>query len=225
MSVYIHPAAVRERFRRFAADDFDESRLAEGALLIAQEDYPSMKIEEYLERLDAIASRITAMPVGGDADRLELIRAVLFEEMGLEGNQDEYYDPRNSYLNEVLDRGLGIPISLSVVLIHVARSAGIEAYGVGLPGHYVVRAELDGNTVWVDAFNGGAQMSGEDLRKVVSARAGSLAERHLRPWTARETLMRMLANLHNVYSRSGDAKRARAARERIDLLAAGTVVN
>lgn len=224
MSVYVHPASTRERFRQLAADSFDESRLAEGAFLIAQEEYPSVMMEDYLARLDHFAAEAAAKG-GSDADRLDRVCRLLFTREKLRGNRDEYYDPRNSYLNEVLDRRLGIPISLSIITVHVARAAGIEAYGVGLPGHYVVRAEIAGNTLWIDPFDAGQRLEPDRLDELVSSRAGTLEERHLRAWTARETLMRMLANLHNIHSRSGDEKRAAAARERIEILANGTVVN
>lgn len=218
----VHPVMVRERFRQFATDAFDESRLSEGALLIAQEECPGLRIEDYLERLELMASRI--LPTAGEQARLESICGLLFEEMGFRGNEDNYHDPKNSFLNEVMDRRIGIPITLSILFTHVSRAAGLVASPVGLPGHFVVRCEIDGRSVWIDPFYA-RQTSSEELGLVVADRGRTLEARHLRPWTARETLMRVLANLHTLHSRNGDARRARAARERIDLLAGGAVIN
>lgn len=224
MPVYQHPASVRERFRQFAADDLDESRLAEGALLIAQEDYPSLEIEPYLTALQDMAEGV-ARGAGTELERYESLRETLFEELRYRGNVDAYYDPRNSYLNEVVDRKLGIPITLSLLMVHVGRLAGLQLFGVGLPGHFVVRGEIDGDTFWSDPFAAGATLDQSELERLVSARNLNLEPHMLRPWTARQTLMRLLANLHNIYARSGDGARARRARERIDLLAAGTVIH
>lgn len=218
----VHPAMVRERFRQFASDPFDESQLSEGALLVAQEECPGLLIEDYLERLELMSSRI--LPASGEKARLESICGLLYEEMGFRGNDDDYYDPRNSFLNEVMDRRVGIPITLSILFVHVARAAGLTAHPVGLPGHFVVRCEIEGKTIWIDPFYG-MQSSPEQLAAIVTDRGRSLENRHLRPWTARETLMRVLANLHNLHTRNGDTRRARAAKERIDLLAAGAIVN
>ena len=218
----VHPTLVRERFRQLAADDFDESRLSEGALLIAQEDCPGLEIQDYLDRLDLMAARI--LPSTGEKVRLESICSLLFEEMGFRGNEEEYYDPRNSFLNEVIDRRTGIPITLSILFIHIARGVGLSANAVGLPGHFVVRCEIDGDFLWVDPFYGARRTTAE-LTAMIRARGREMEPRHLRPWTARETLMRVLANLHNLHTRSGESRRARAARERIDLLAGGATVN
>lgn len=221
----VHPTASRERFRLLAGDEFDEARLAEGALLIAQEEYPGLDVAAYIDRLDELASRVSRRGIAGDSARLDEICTILFDEQGLQGNEDDYYDPRNSYLNEVLDRGVGIPITLSIILVHVARSAGLEAHPVGLPGHFVVRCEVEGAHIWVDPYYGGIRRNAGDLADLAKERGRTLEKRHLRPWTARETLMRVLANLHNIYTKTGDVRRAQAARDRIDLLASGAIVN
>ena len=124
----------------------DARSLAEGALWIAAEAYPGLDVPHWLGRLDALGHR-AAERVTSDMDVDRAASAVgrfLFEEEGFRGNTEDYYDPRNSFLNDVLDRRLGIPITLSVVYVAVAARAGLAAAGVGLPGHFVVRAERRG---------------------------------------------------------------------------------
>ena len=115
--------------------------LAEAALLVARDEYPELEAAPYLAMLDAWAARVrdrlTAQPTPADA--AGALRAVLFDEKGLRGNADDYYDPRNSFLNDVLDRRAGIPISLSAVYMEVGRRAGLVVEGLGLPGHFIVR--------------------------------------------------------------------------------------
>ncbi|MBI2552901.1 MAG: tetratricopeptide repeat protein [Candidatus Rokubacteria bacterium] len=135
--------------------------------------------------------------------RLHRLREFLFEEQGFRGNSEEYYDPRNSFLNDVLDRRLGIPITLSLVLIEVGRRLGLTINGIGLPAHFIVgfRAE-EGCRVLLDAFNGGALLTPEGCQEVVSRALGrpvTLQEEHFAPVTKRQFLARVLNNLKVVY--------------------------
>ncbi|MBI3028864.1 MAG: tetratricopeptide repeat protein [Candidatus Rokubacteria bacterium] len=142
--------------------------------------------------------------MGQDAlGRLHRVREFLFEEQGFRGNLEEYHDPRNSFLNEVLDRRLGIPITLSLVLIEVGRRLGLTIHGVGLPAHFIVgfRTE-EGYRVLLDPFNGGAILTPEGCQAVVSRALGrpvTLQEEHFAPVAKREFLARMLNNLKAVY--------------------------
>jgi regulator of sirC expression with transglutaminase-like and TPR domain len=158
------------------------------------------------------------MPVGAAASA---VSGLLFEEVGFQGNTEDYYDPRNSFLNDVLDRRLGIPISLSVVYLAVAAHAGLAATGVGLPGHFVVRTERDGRQQLLDPFHGGRPLDRagcEALVAQVRRGAGRLDPRWLAPVTTRQILVRMLMNLKGVYSALGAWARALGASERILLL-------
>ena len=201
----------------------DARSLAEGALWIAAEAYPGLDVPHWLGRLDALgrraAERVTPdMAVDHAA---AAISRFLFEEEGFQGNTADYYDPRNSFLNDVLDRRLGIPISLSVVYMAVASRAGLDAAGVGLPGHFVVRVERRGHHRLLDPFHGGRLLDRAACEALVAELrpgAGPLDPRWLSPVSTRQILVRMLNNLKGVYATLGDWARALAASERILLL-------
>src|SRR5438477_1009405 len=130
---------VRRRLGALLERDDREIDLGRAALLIAQEEYPGLSSETYLARLDELAARVRSrrVPTSQPRHLAEAINTVLFEEERFAGNEDSYYDPRNSFLNEVLDRRLGIPITLSILFIEVARRVGLEVEGIGLPGHFI----------------------------------------------------------------------------------------
>ena len=184
--------------------------LGRGALLIARIEHPDLDPGQELKRLDELAARV------GRAD-VHRLRRFLFEEEGFGGNADDYYDPRNSCLNDVLDRRLGIPITLSVLAIEVGRRAGLVVHGVGLPGHFM--AEADG--VLFDPFNAGAALSRADAAAVVARVLGRpvpLADGHFVPVPKSQILLRMLANLRSVYVDREEWTKARAVMERLMLL-------
>ena len=201
----------------------DARSLAEGALWIAAEAYPALDVPHWLARLEALgrraAERVTPdLPL--EAAALTVGR-LLFEEEGLRGNTEDYYDPRNSFLNDVLDRRLGIPISLSVVYVAVAGRAGLAAAGVGLPGHFVVQVERAGRRQLLDPFHDGRLLDRAGCEALVARLRpgmGSLDPRWLAPVTTRQVLVRMLANLKTAYTALGDWGQALAASERILLL-------
>jgi regulator of sirC expression with transglutaminase-like and TPR domain len=201
----------------------DARSLAEGALWIAAEAHPGLDVQHWLGRLDAlgyrVAERVTAAM---DVDRAAAaVARFVFEEEGFRGNTEDYYDPRNSFLDDVLDRRLGIPITLSVVYVAVAARAGLEAVGVGLPGHFVVRAERRGRHRLLDPFRGGNlldQAGCEALVARVRPGGGPFDPRWLAPVSTRQVFVRMLSNLKAVYSALGDWAPALAATERIVLL-------
>lgn len=225
--IYIHPAEARRRFRDFAAAEILPSMLAEGALLIALEDYPRLDIEHYRAQLEALVRRVAAAE-GPEVFRLGHIHREMFDVDGYRGNQEEYYDIRNSYLNEVVDRRLGIPITLSVIYLYVAQAVGLHAVGVGLPGHYIVKVQFDLSEVYVDPFHEGRSLTVADIDRMLSEMSNGrvrLRSEHLRGWTPRETLMRVLANLQASFQRMDDRRRAQAAHERIEILAAGAPVD
>ncbi|HKC12629.1 MAG TPA: transglutaminase-like domain-containing protein, partial [Vicinamibacteria bacterium] len=142
----------RRQFRDILSRPDAAVDLAEASLLIACEEYPGLDVPAYLARLDAMGSALRERL----ADEPRPERAVmalnryLFQEEGFHGNAEEYYDPRNSYLNEVLDRRTGIPISLSTVYMEVARRAGLRVEGVGMPGHFIVRVVAGPRAILID---------------------------------------------------------------------------
>jgi len=196
------PTAARARFAALLARE--PIPLDEAALAIAAEEYPALDPEPYLERLDALAARVRRAVPGPlrPASTLRALREVLAEEEGFRGNAEDYQDPRNSFLNDVLDRKLGIPISLTVVWMEVARRAGSGLLGVGFPGHFLAKIASPGVEVFVDPFNGGDLLGPDECLARFRTRSGGreLDPRHLEPVSTRQILARMLQNLRHVYA-------------------------
>jgi regulator of sirC expression with transglutaminase-like and TPR domain len=177
-----------------------EIDLALAALLIARVETPSLAAEPWLGRLDDLAARAGLAGARDAPTALARLRRFLFEDEGFRGNADEYFDPRNSCLDHVLQRRVGIPITLSVLMMEVGRRLGIAIDGIGLPGHFIVRDRMSG--VLIDPFHGGAVLSVSDAEDVVAQALGQrtrLTEAHFTPVTKLQILMRMLANLKSVY--------------------------
>jgi regulator of sirC expression with transglutaminase-like and TPR domain len=223
MNYFIHPAEARRRFREFADGEITWANLAHGALLVALEDNPSIDIERYGRQLDELADRAARRGNSGEPPifRLGHLHAEMFDVDGYRGDEENYYDVRNAYLNEVIDRRIGLPITLSIVFLHVAARLGLNAHGVGLPGHYIVKVQFELNEVYVDPFHGGETLTFAEIGELLSGMSAGqmrLSREHLRGWSARETLTRVLGNLQSMYARSGEARKAASARERMDVL-------
>lgn len=202
-----------ERFARLVDGPDGSVDLGRAALLIALDAYPGLDVDAYVGRLDDLA-RPLAGKVSDDlplAAAVETINGHLFGEEGFRGNTEAYYDPRNSYLNEVLDRRTGIPVTLSVVYMEVARRLGVEVVGVGLPGHFVVEARRGVEACLLDPFQGGHILGVEDARGLMEDVYGSVvpfSEELLEPMSTRAILSRILNNLKMNYLAAGDAERA-----------------
>jgi len=223
MSFFIHPAAARRQLVELAEGDITNTDLARGALLIALEEYPRLDVEGYLARLDDLAGRAAARGSASDPPvfRLGHLHAEMFDIDGYHGDEQNYYDVRNAYLNEVIDRRAGLPITLSIVFLHVAARIGLNAHGVGLPGHYIVKVQFELNEVYVDPFHGGTTLTFAEIGELLSGMSAGqmrLSREHLRGWSARETLLRVLGNLQSMYARAGEGRKAAAARERMEIL-------
>jgi regulator of sirC expression with transglutaminase-like and TPR domain len=204
--------------RRALDADID---LARAALAVARVEYPELDEAHELSRLDALAERAGGAGGADPADSLERLRRFLFEEEGFRGNADEYYDPRNSCLNDVLDRKLGIPITLSVLTMEVGRRIGLEIAGVGLPGHFIVSAAVGDRAVLLDPFHGGMVLTPTSAADVASRAVGrpvKLEEAHWTPCTRRQIIVRMLRNLKTIYARRADWDRALATVDRLLLV-------
>lgn len=201
--------AARRQFTDIMAGPDDQVDLAQAALLIACEEYPDLDVPRYLRRMDGLA-RAVAARLDDDAGPLSAVRALnglLFDEEGFRGNLEDYYDPRNSFLNDVLDRRTGIPITLSTLYIEVGRRAGLRVEGVGLPGHFVVRVR----GTLVDPFHGGAVLSEQDCQKRLDRIYGGrlrLDETMLAACERKTILARTLRNLKAIYTKAGDFARA-----------------
>ena len=183
--------------------------LGKAALTIAASDYPNLDIDAYLSRIDALATSAAAR-LGSDADVYRSIAAlnfVLFQEHGFRGNREHYFDPRNSFLNEVLDRRTGIPISLSVLYIEVAQRVGLSLQGVGFPGHFLVKYAGDNEEIVVDPFNQGEILSRKSLETMLYRLYGgkiAFDPELLEPISKKQILKRMLNNLKIIYLRQND---------------------
>jgi regulator of sirC expression with transglutaminase-like and TPR domain len=205
------------RFREIVARPDAEVDLADASLLIAGEEYPDLDPSPYLARLDEMGAALRRQ-VGDTCakDAASALNRLLFEQEGFHGNSEDYYDPRNSFLNDVLDRRTGIPISLCTVYMEVARRAGMSAEGVGLPGHFVVRLSSPAAPLLVDPFHGGAVLTLEDcqrrLDRIYSGRL-RLDPAMLAPCGGKAILSRMLRNLKGIYVKAGDYARALRAVE------------
>ncbi len=210
--------AALEAFAQEVNRPVDAIDLARAALVMGQFEYPDLDVAAYLNRLDHLAELASQTIASTDLPALMLAQ-FLFDTLGFAGDSVNYTDPRNSFLNEVLERRLGIPISLSVLFLEVAQRAGVRAEGVGLPGHFIVRVVLDsGQVIYLDPFHGGAILSEADCRERVRVLTdGKLPfnEAFLDPVNARYILTRMLNNLKNFYAAAGDFYRASKVVERL----------
>jgi regulator of sirC expression with transglutaminase-like and TPR domain len=195
-------------FQRLVAGA-DSVELARIALEIARDAHPDLDIESYLKRIEELAERARdrCRPGSRIRDVLGQINWVLFVEAGLRANQEDYYDPRNSYLDDVLDRGLGIPISLSVVYWAVAERLGLSMAGANLPVHFMLRFEEEGLTWFVDPFHAGAVYNRENCQRRLSEfvqRPVILTDSQAAPCALRVVVVRMLRNLKAIYGRLQD---------------------
>jgi regulator of sirC expression with transglutaminase-like and TPR domain len=202
----------RETLAAHLAERGEAIDAAYANLLVASEEYPDLAAAAYLQRLDQMARELRPRLAGLDRpDRqMATLNVYFFGELGFRGNASEYYDPRNSYLNEVLDRRLGLPITLSQVYVEVGRRLGLPLEGVGLPGHFLVRYGPPPGGLLVDPFNAGAPMTPADCELRLRSMYGEgarLQPEHLRAVTPRQVLARMLGNLKYAYLRLGDLRR------------------
>lgn len=215
---------ARRAFAEIAAQPDESLEMDRASLLIAAEEYPDLLVQKYLERLDQLGQRVSERLYkdAGPHETIARLNQVLFDEEGFKGNKETYYDPRNSYLNEVLDRRLGIPITLSALYMEVGRRIGFALEGVGFPGHFLVKHRIDSRSeIFVDAFSGGQILTKETCQaRLNELYDGKLKFRpeFLRTTSRRKMLFRLLNNLKNIYVRRRDMARALAAVERMLLL-------
>jgi len=204
---------TRQRFGQIVARDEAQLDLAEAALLIAAEEYPDLNVGRYLLRIDEMGARAreAVPPEEPLVVRLQALNRYLFAQEGFRGNSAEYYDPRNSFLNDVIDRKMGIPISLSAVYIEVGRRTGLQLDGVGFPGHFLVKARDEEGEIVADPFHGGKLLSAQDCQKRLDRVYGGkvrLEASMLEAVGPRQMLLRMLRNLKAIYVRGEDHLRA-----------------
>jgi regulator of sirC expression with transglutaminase-like and TPR domain len=211
---YTAPAELVEMFSVFVAPDIEDEKidLIRASLVIARTEYPNLAIEDYAGRVENLARRVAAEASDFDRATLASLNRVLFQELNLRGNREDYYDPRNSFLNDVLDRGLGIPITLSILYMEIARRVGFPLSGVGMPGHFLLKHYgHEGGEILIDCFNSGDILSRQDcqsrLDEIYSGEM-TLRPEFLHPISRRQILTRMLNNLKTVYLSTRNFRKA-----------------
>ena len=195
--------------------------LAEVALLLARDEFSTLDVEAHLNELAAMAHEAQPYLRGHLAHQVQGLCRYLFHDMGFRGNVRAYYDPRNSYFNQVLERRTGIPITLSAVMMAIGQRAGLTIAGVGLPGHFIVKATDGDQEVLIDPFHGGRILSREDCETLVYQATGAAFEASavaLQPLPLGAIVQRMLNNLKMIYLKADDRARSIRVMERLRLL-------
>jgi regulator of sirC expression with transglutaminase-like and TPR domain len=195
--------------------------VAEVALRLARDEFPDLDVDAHLGELTAMAHEAKRYMRGGLAAKVAGLCRYLFHDMGFHGNVKDYYDPRNSYFNQVLERRTGIPITLSALMITVGRRAGLRVEGVGLPGHFIVKAVAGAQEILVDPFHGGRVLTDTDCENLVRQVTGvafEVSPLALEPLPVGLIVQRMLANLKGIYLRQEDFPRGLRIMERLHQL-------
>ncbi len=218
-------------FKEFAAAMPGETTLDRAALLIGRigslgTDERELALAPYLAQLDALAASVQqiidhAEPAAGPIQRAKAICTVLFDEAEFRGNEADYYNPRNSFLSCVLDRKLGIPITLGILYLEVARRVGVLAQGVNFPGQFIVRVAVEDAWMFVDVFNNGKILTPSELEGLVKKFVGpdaKLEPRLVAAASKRQILTRLLTNLAGIYGKSGDLDRSMAVLEHMAIV-------
>ena len=216
-------SSARQFFYQEIQQSDEQIDLAKAALYIAQEEYPKLDPEEYLNALDTMAWELQErLPDSRYPLRIvQSINQYLYEDLKFSGNKIDYYDPRNSFFNDVIDRRLGIPITLALVYLEVARRIDFPMVGVGMPGHFLIRPDVPDIEIFVDAFSSGEIIFAQDCEERLSQlyqQPVTLQPEFLAVVSHRQFLARMLTNLKFIYLKQQELEKTLAAVERILLL-------
>lgn len=214
---------ARQSFKQEINQPDHQIDLAKAALYIAQEEYPDLDVEEYLNALDTMATEVEErLPASRYPLRMiQTLNQYLYDDLGFSGNQVNYYDPRNSFLNDVIDRRTGIPITMSLVYLEISKRVGFPMIGIGMPGHFLIRPDFEEVGIYVDVFNHGEILFPEDCRDKLSQMYRQPVELHpsfLVPVDNRRFLGRMLTNLKFIYLNQRQDLKALGIIERLLLL-------
>ena len=187
-----------------------EPDLLDGALQIARVEYPELDAVRCRSQIEVFAGQARERIQVGGRRGVERFNAYFFDELGFHGNAEDYYDPRNSYLNDVIDRRTGIPITLATIYCEIGRRAGLRAHGVGFPGHFLAKCIVSDGDILVDCFNA-RTLSREDCQSLLdsfSPGQGAVSDAMLEIASPRDILSRMLSNLRRIHAGRGDFARA-----------------
>ncbi|MBW4421317.1 MAG: transglutaminase-like domain-containing protein [Myxacorys californica WJT36-NPBG1] len=214
---------ARQQFFQEVRQPDEQINLEKAALYIAQETRPDLDVDAYLTKLDAIAKAIQPhLPQESYPLRVvQLINHHLYEDLGFVGNETDYYDPRNSFLNDVIDRRTGIPITLSLLYLAIAKRLAFPMVGIGMPGHFLIRPDVEEMELFVDAFHGGEILFLQDCQNRLNQMYGQPVEmqpQFFESVTNRQFLARMLTNLKHIYLSRGEISACLSAIERILIL-------
>jgi regulator of sirC expression with transglutaminase-like and TPR domain len=214
---------ARQQFYQEVRQPDEQISLEKAALYIAQEEYPDLDVDEYLNALDTMASEIQER-LPQDAYPLRILRTInqyLYEDLKFTGNIDDYYDPRNSFLNDVIDRRTGIPITLSLVYLSIAQRLDFPMVGIGMPAHFIIRPAVEDMEIFVDSFHNGEIMFAQDCEARLSQIYGQPVEMQpefLEAVAPKHFLFRMLTNLKVIYLHRNEIENCLGVIERLLIL-------
>jgi regulator of sirC expression with transglutaminase-like and TPR domain len=196
--------------------------LERGAFLIARYAYPSLDVPSYRRQLDEMAQEVRDRigPRASSEETVKTLNRYLFTEQGFKGNTKNYYELENSYLNRVIDRRTGIPISLSVVYLLIGKRLSLPVHGIGMPGHFLVKYESDRYKIFIDCFNGGALLTEKNCQRFLTEAGYGCDDKYLQHSSVRAILSRMIKNLLAIYSKLGDPIKKTRLTTFIELLGA-----
>jgi len=186
-----------------------EPDLETGALLLVKFGYPGVDTDVYKRWLDEVAAHVLRdlPPAADEAIKFHRLNGHVFQAMGFTGNDLHYYDPENSFINKVIEKRRGIPVSLSVLYLLLARRLGIPAHGVGTPGHFLVGFRASDDRCYLDAYNKGRLLSAVDVQKMLARAGYEFRPEYLHPAPARDVIIRMMRNLISIYQKMGATER------------------
>ncbi|MDA0836446.1 MAG: transglutaminase-like domain-containing protein [Planctomycetota bacterium] len=213
--IWIHEQNVLERWRDYRVST-QRHCIEFGALLIAQAEYPSLDTEVISRELDSMGAELRRR-VDGISSPVDFVHALnehFFCELGFSGNTEDYYEPRNSFLPDILERRTGIPITLSLIYLALAERAGLKLHGIGMPGHFMVRLAEDAD-FFIDVFHGGRFLTRQDCADMMRTFRIEYSPQHLSPISSRDIYIRMLRNLVASYHRLEQPTKAKFVLEQV----------
>ncbi|MDA1313274.1 MAG: tetratricopeptide repeat protein [Acidobacteria bacterium] len=221
----MHASLCDQLDQLFSAPDH-AVEIGRAALILARLEYPDLDLSAQLEQIELFAAEASRRlpdeydPFAG----IGRLNDYLFGELGFRGNEQDYYDPRNSFLNDVIERRVGIPITLSVVYLEITRRLGLPFYGVGLPGHFLLKYDDNRRAIFIDPFHGGRILEVEDCRDLARSISGrtEVTTEHLRAVTNRQIVIRMLNNLRSIYLRTRQYRKCMVALDAFLILVPGS---
>lgn len=216
--------AIENQFTALTAQGLHRDRrhldLEEGVFLLARFAYPGLEIEPYKDTLDEMADDIQRRLRNHREpdEKIEQVNFHLFEVLGFRGNRENYYEPDNSYINRVLERRLGIPISLSALYLFVTRRLELPVTGIGMPGHFLLKYDAPDYEVYIDAFRSGRLLSKHECAQLLASFGFPFRDEYLEPSSDKEILTRMMRNLVNIYANAGEDRRSARLNRYIEII-------